>query len=116
MKTHSHSYRTEAIRGEQDPMGALGRAFAAPLASRGANWTLTLARLCVLAAFIGMSLMVIAAELWWWDNGAQPTRKLVLLMLCGAALAAIAWRAGSRLLLRLEQQFERPIQGELPLG
>jgi hypothetical protein len=103
MKTYSDSYHNEAIRDEQDPMGALEHAFAARLASRDANWTLTLARLCVLASFIGMSLMVIAAELWWWDNGVQPTQKLMLLMLCGAALAAIAWRAGSRLLLRLEQ-------------
>ena len=90
-------------------------AFSQPFRSRNDAWLLIVAKLWLLAAFVGMSLMVIAAEIWWWDNAALPVRKLALLTLAGAALVTIAWRTGSRLLACVEDRLAEPVQGELPL-
>src|SRR5215831_8865169 len=90
-------------------------AFSQPFRSRNDAWLLIVAKLWLLAAFIGMSLMVIAAEIWWWDNAALAARKLALLMLAGAALVIVAWRTGSRLLAHAEQRLGEPVQGELTL-
>lgn len=93
----------------------LNGAFSQPFRNRNDAWLLIVAKLWLLAAFVGMSLMVIAAEIWWWDNAALPARKLALLMLAGATLVALAWRTGSRLLARAEERLEEPVQGKLPL-
>jgi len=90
-------------------------AFPQPFRSRNNACLLTVAKLWLLAAFIGMSLMVIAAEIWWWDNAALPARKLAVVMLAGGALVILAWRTGSRLLANAERRLREPVQGELPL-
>jgi hypothetical protein len=93
----------------------LNGAFSQPFRRRNDAWLLIVAKLWLLAAFVGVSLMVIAAEIWWWDNAALPARKLALLMLTGAALVALAWRTGSRWLGRAQERLQEPVQGELPL-
>jgi hypothetical protein len=90
-------------------------AFSQPFRSGNDTWVLIVAKLWLLAALIGMSLMVIAAEIWWSDTAAMPARKLALLMLAGAALVILAWRTGSRLLAYAEERLREPVQGELPL-
>ena len=57
----------------------------------GFTWTLFVAQLWLLAAFVGMSLFAIAAKLLLTaPNEAQPTAVLVLGLL-GAVLAPVAW-------------------------
>ena len=67
--------------------------------TRRGSWTTLLgAQLWLLAAFVGMSLIVTAAELWLWDNGLKSPRELAMLVLAGGVLVSLALRYGRRLI------------------
>ena len=76
--------------------------------TQGYSWTLLGALLWLLAAFIGMSLIVTAAELWLWDNGLKSPRELAALVLAGGVLVALASRYGRRLIGGSERAIESP--------
>lgn len=87
---------------------------AGPSAKRQVSRMLLLAQFGLLAAFVGMSLVVIAAELWLLDNGGQSLRMLGGLALSGAILVALGWRSVTRFADRAERELALPVQGELP--
>jgi hypothetical protein len=66
------------------------------------TWTLFAAKLWLLAAFVGMSLVAVAVKLFLAGE-AQPAVALAS-GLIGAILAAIAWRRMAELLERAERE------------
>lgn len=75
-----------------------------PIGARPASftWMLFAAKLWLLAVFLGMSLVAVAAKLFFAGD-AQPAVALAS-GLAGAMLAAVAWRRLARLFERVERE------------
>ncbi len=71
-------------------------------------WALFVAQLWVLAAFVGMSLVAVAARLFFEGFGGDAFSGLLLLVLAGAALMFAGWRNAADLLGRTERELAHP--------
>jgi hypothetical protein len=64
--------------------------------------------LLMLAAFVGMSLVVTALAVWYEGSAGHGRKELLAMGLAGGLLITLAWLALARLL--------RFVDGELPIG